>query len=152
MRKLKTGVSYLNVNYNSNESKRVVACHLKWGINLSRIPFFDMLNESVQFNQFLEKFSIEEWVNEDTFEHCLYVVSDTVGFAYCDPEDTFDLELGKKIALTRAQQSAFEDAIYFWDHCEKFMLEAANRFSVIAENCIDSYKSCKNHVQELIEA
>ena len=151
MRKLKTGVSYLDVKYNWNENKRVVACHLKWGINLDRVPFIDMLTGSVQFKNFLDKFNLEEWENYETGDVGLYAVSEVTGLAYCDPSDNFDIELGKKIALTRAQQGAFEEAEYFWNKCEDIMLEAANRFSVISENCVDSYTKCKNHVNELPE-
>ena len=151
MRKLKTGVSYLDVKYNWNENKRVVACHLKWGINLDRVPFIDMLTGSVQFKNFLDKFTLEEWENDETGDIGIYAVSEVTGLAYCDPSDNFDVELGKKIALTRAQQGAFEEASYFWNKCEDIMLEAANRFSVISENCVDSYIKCKEHVYELPE-
>ena len=151
MRKLKTGVSYLDVKYNWNENKRVVACHLKWGINLSRVPFIDMLSGSTRFKNFLNKFNIEEWENDETGDVSIYAVLELTGLAYCDPSDNFDVELGKKIALTRAQQGAFEDAEYFWNMCEDIMLEAANRFSAISENCVGSYTKCKDHVNELPE-
>lgn len=149
MRKLKTGVGYLDVKYNWNENKRVVACHLKWGINLDRIPFIDMLNGSARFNEFLQKYHLQEWFNEDNADINTYAVSEVTGFAYCDPSDNFDIDLGKKIALTRAQEGAFEDAQVFWNKCEEFMLEAANRFSVISENCNDSFNKCAEHVNEL---
>ena len=149
MRKLKTGVSYLNVKYNWNENKRIVACNLKWGINLNRVPFIDMLNGSIQFNNFLNKFNIESWENDETGDVDIYAVSEITGLAYCNPEDKFDISIGKKIALTRAQQGAFEDAENFWNKCEYAMLEAANRFSIISENCEDSYTKCKNHINEL---
>jgi hypothetical protein len=151
MRKLKTGVSYLNVKYNCNENKRVVACHLKWGINLNRVPFIEMLNGSVRFDEFLNNyFNLEEWENQETGDIDLYAVSELTGFADCDPRDNFDIELGKKIALTRAQEGAFEQAQVFWNKAEEVMLEAANRFSVISENCDDSHKKCKDHTKELI--
>ena len=149
MRKLKTGVGYLDVKYNWNENKRVVACHLKWGINLERIPFIDMLNGSVRFNEFLQKYHLQEWFNEDNADINTYAVSEVTGLAYCDPSDKFDIDLGKKIALTRAQEGAFADAQVFWNKCEEFMLEAANRFSVISENCNDSFNKCAEHVNEL---
>ena len=151
MRKLKTGVSYLDVKYNWNENKRVVACHLKYGINLDRVPFANMLMGSVQFKNFLDKFNLETWENDETGDVGDYAVSEVTGLAYCDPSDNFDVELGKKIALTRAQQGAFEEAEYFWNKCEYVMLEAANRFNVISENCVDSYIKCKNHINELPE-
>ena len=149
MRKLKTGVSYLDVKYNWNENKRIVACHLKYGINLDRVPFINMLSGSAQFKEFLNNFNIEKWFNDDNGEVGVYAVSEITGLAYCEPSDNFDIDLGKKIALTRAQQGAFEEATYFWDKCEYIMLEAANRFSVISENCVDSYMKCKDHVNEL---
>jgi len=149
MRKIKTGVSYLDVKYNWNEKKRTVACHLKWGINLDRMPFGDMIIDSARFETLLNDFKLEEWLNEETGETNVYAVSELTSFAYCDPEDKFDLTLGKKIALTRAQEGAFEDADYFWSYCEDIMLEAAERFSTISENCLDSYYKCRKHVSEL---
>ena len=149
MRKIKTGVSYLNVNYNWNEEKRVVACHLKFGINLDKVPFIDMLNGNEQFNEFLNSyFNIEEWQNNTTGEYINFAVTEVTGFAYCHEDDTFDLEIGKKIAETRAQEAAFEDAEYFWLKCEDIMLNVANRFSVLAEHCVESADNCHNHIND----
>jgi hypothetical protein len=150
MRKLKTGVCYLDVNYNVNTNKRAVACNLTFGINLNRIPFNDMLLGSVRFKEFLDNnFYIEDWLLGDNNEEGTYAVANIVGLSYCHPEDEFDAELGKKIALTRAQEGAFEQAQVFWNKAEEVMLEAANRFSVISENCDDSRIKCIEHTNEL---
>ena len=152
MRKIKTGVRYLNVNYNWNEQKRTVACHLTWGINLDRIPFGDMIIYSNRFETLLNDFRLEEWENEDTGEVNVYAVSEVTGLAYCDPEDTFDLDLGKKIALTRAQECAFAGADYFWNYCEDIMLEAASRYGSISENCLESRYKCRMHIAKLTDS
>ena len=53
-------------------------------------------------------------INGNTVYCMTYYAGKTIkGVAKCDPEDEFDITLGKKIALTRAQQGAFEDAEYF---------------------------------------
>jgi hypothetical protein len=109
-----------------------------------------MLMGSVRFKEFLNNnFNIEDWINEDNDEIGTYAVLEVTGLAYCNPSDNFDLELGKKIALTRAQSGAFDDAQMFWNKAEEVMLEAANRFSVISENCNDSINKCINHIKEL---
>lgn len=146
MRKLKTGVCYLNVNYNWNEDKRTVACHLKYGININRIPYIEMIEGYLQFSNGLDAMHIEEYENSDNGNIDPYIIGETVGLAYCDPDDTFDLELGKKIALTRAQSAAFKDASTFWINLEDIMLEAANRFNTIFENCVESENKCNDHL------
>ena len=67
MSRFKTGVRYLKVNYNVNKDKRVVACHLVWGINMSKIPYIDMLIESDVFkNIVLPQGNVSLYENDST--------------------------------------------------------------------------------------
>ena len=149
MARKKTGVRYLNVNYNVNENKRTVACVLTAGINLDRLAYREMLDGSDNFCRFMSKVNIESWENVDTGEINDFYTFQIVGFAVCDPDDKFDPELGKKIALTRAQQGAFDEAGGFYGFCEDCLLEAANRMAELRENTDCSYFSCKDHANEL---
>lgn len=150
MGKLKTGVTYLSKNYNVNEVKRLVACHLKFGINLDHMPYIGMLAKSKKFNHLLNCLDVEKW--EDKFGRSYnFVVLDTVGFAYCAPDDIFDGDLGKKIALTRAQSEAFKITTYFYNRCADILFEASQRYDILVDNCKESTHSCNNHIVELTE-
>ena len=69
MNRNKTGVRYLNVQYNVNPGKRVVACHLTFGLNLNRLPHIEMLKDNDEFIRLVEnEFRVEEskrLINED---------------------------------------------------------------------------------------
>ena len=61
MNRNKTGVRYLNVQYNVNPGKRVVACHLTFGLNLNRLPYIEMLKNNEEFINLIEReFRVEE--------------------------------------------------------------------------------------------
>ena len=151
MSRFKTGVRYLKVNYNVNKDKRVVACHLVWGINMSKIPYIDMLIESDVFkNIVLPQGNVSLYENDSTGKLEYYITIETVGFADCCPEDEFDTDLGKKIALTRAQRYAFTDAANFYNDCMNIMLNCGDRFSQLFDNCANANESCIDHIDKLI--
>lgn len=149
MNRKKTGVRYLFVNYNVNPIKNVVACHLKFGLNLKRMPYGPILecNDRI-YNLFNKEFQVEVWEDENG-DVSPYVTSEIVAFAYCAPEDNFDAELGKKVALTRAQSGAFDTAAYIYDIIQDELLVMANTFDVRAENCVESIQKCNDHVDDL---
>ena len=152
MNRNKTGVRYLNVQYNVNPGKRVVACHLTFGLNLNRIPFIEMLKDNDEFIKLVEKeFRVEDWAINDNEWYEPHVVTEIVAFADCAPEDEFDAELGKKIALTRAQAGAFDTAAYIYERIQDIFIKAANEIDVRFENCIDSIDKCNCHVETLVE-
>lgn len=152
MNRNKTGVRYLNVQYNVNPGKRVVACHLTFGLNLNRLPHIEMLKDNEEFIKLVEnEFRVEDWaINDDCFYEP-HVVTEVVAFADCAPEDEFDAELGKKIALTRAQAGAFDTAAYIYDKIQDIFINAANDIDVRFENCVESIDKCNNHVETLVD-
>lgn len=152
MARKKTGVRYLNVNYNVNENKRTVACVLTSGICLDNVPYIGMLIHCPEWNNVMKNARIESWINDETGKSNLYVVHEVVEFADCNPDDKFDASLGKKIALTRAQKESFKIASEFYAFAESCILNAAERMNALGENCDSSYKNCKNHVIELIDS
>jgi hypothetical protein len=152
MNRKKTGVRYLNVQYNVNPDKRVVACHLTFGLNLNRLPHIEMLKDNDEFIKLAEnEFHVECWtINDDSFCEP-HVVTDIIAFADCAPDDEFDAELGKKIALTRAQAGAFDTAAYIYEKIQDIFIKAANDIDIRYENCVESIEKCNNHVDELID-
>jgi len=147
MNRKKTGVRYLNVQYNVNPVKRVVACHLTFGLSLYRFPHIEMLKDN---DEFIKEFKIEHWqINDDIYEP--HIVTEIVAFAYCNPNDKFDENLGKKIALTRAQQAAFGTAAYIYERAQDCLAKAINDICIKYDNCVESFAKCNNHVDELIE-
>lgn len=152
MNRNKTGVRYLNVQYNVNPGKRVVACHLTFGLNLNRLPYIEMLKDNEEFINLVEReFRVEEWAIDDDFFYEPHVVTEVVAFADCAPEDEFDEVLGKKIALTRAQSGAFDTVAYIYERIQDIFLKAANEIDIRLENCIESIDKCNKHVDTLIE-
>lgn len=152
MNRNKTGVRYLNVQYNVNPGKRVVACHLTFGLNLNRLPYIEMLKDNEEFINLVEReFRVEEWAIDDDFFYEPHVVTEVVAFADCAPEDEFDEVLGKKIALTRAQAGAFDTAAYIYERIQCIFLKAANEIDIRLENSIESIDKCNKHVDTLIE-
>ena len=152
MNRNKTGVRYLNVQYNVNPGKRVVACHLTFGLNLNRLPYIEMLKDNEEFINLVEReFRVEEWTINDDLLYEPHVVTEVVAFADCAPEDEFDETLGKKIALTRAQSGAFDTAAYIYERIQDIFLKAANEIDIRLENTIESIDKCNKHVDTLIE-
>lgn len=152
MNRNKTGVRYLNVQYNVNPGKRVVACHLTFGLNLNRLPYIEMLKDNEEFINLIEReFRVEEWTISDDLLYEPHVVTEVVAFADCAPEDEFDEVLGKKIALTRAQSGAFDTAAYIYERIQDIFLKAANEIDIRLENTIESIDKCNKHVDTLIE-
>jgi hypothetical protein len=152
MNRNKTGVRYLNVQYNVNPGKRLFACHLTFGLNLNRLPYIEMLKDNEEFINLVEReFRVEEWAIDDDFFYEPHVVTEVVAFADCAPEDEFDEVLGKKIALTRAQSGAFDTAAYIYERIQDIFLKAANEIDIRLENSIESIDKCNKHVDTLIE-
>ena len=151
MNRKKTGVRYLKVNYNVNPKKNVITCHLIFGLNLTRMPFIEMLIQNERINDLFNKEFKINWYQDENEEVNPYVTSEIVAFAYCAPEDKFDAELGKKIALTRAQAGAFDTAAYIYEKIQDIFIKAANEIDVRFENCIDSIDKCNCHVETLVE-
>ena len=149
MNRKKTGVRYLNVSYNVNSKKNVVTCNLQFGLNLSRMPFIDMLVENDRiYKLFNKEFSVE-WFEDENGDYNPYVTTRIIAFSYCSPDDNFDAELGKKIALTRAQSGAFDTAAYIYDVIQSELLKVANEYDLRSENCVESIQKCNDHVDSL---
>lgn len=149
MNRKKTGVRYLNTNYGIKNGR--TACYLKFGICLENIPYIDMLTNCDEFNRFLNENELEYWsVTDEADNYQLHIIGECVGYTYCSPEDNFDESLGKKIALTRAQETAFDMVKEFYGYIENIFLNAANEFDVLGENSYTAKVKCNDHINKLI--
>lgn len=152
MNRKKTGVRYLNVHYNVNPGKRVVACHLTFGLCLNNIPHIEMLKDNDEFNKLIfEEFRVEDWSIDEYNLFEPHVVCEIVGFADCAPEDEFNEEIGKKIASTRAQIGAFDTAAYIYERIQNIFINAANDIDIRLENCVLSIDNCDNHINDILD-
>jgi len=75
------------------------------------------------------------------------IVIHTRGKAVCMPTDTFDYEVGRRLAYTRAQKAAFNMAAQIYS--DMFVRFAEDLHNVI-ENCISSAVGCDFHTYEIM--
>ena len=71
--------------------------------------------------------------------------------ARCNPNDTFDEAMGKKIAESRAKAKAFKIAKNVWSCIAKNLTEKANIANVMTNKYTLMETKEKKHVRELIE-
>lgn len=151
---MKTNVTYLNKAYNINPDKGVVFCMLDFMIDLNKIPGIEMLVHNDDFVQYMNKIT-DEYKGFATFEYlnCLddfgRIYIRTTGIAKCSPNDNFDEELGKKIALTRTQKKAFQIAKDFYWNIFSILMKDVNNIVRLGVNCDSSAYICKAHEYKL---
>ena len=71
--------------------------------------------------------------------------------ARCNPNDTFDETIGKRIAESKAKTKAFKIAKNVWSCIAKGLTEKANIANTMAKNCAAMEEIESNHVKELSE-
>lgn len=71
--------------------------------------------------------------------------------ARCNPEDTFDEVIGKRIAESRAKAKAFKTATNVWLCITKGLKEQANIAGTMAAHCELVRKAEVEHVEKLSE-
>lgn len=147
MSRKKTGIRYLDVCYNVNPSKNVVVCHLTCGINLFRLPNVNVINDLYVFDDINAR--IETWEDENG-NAAPYIVFEVNAFAYCSPEDEFNEEIGKKLALTRAQAHAFSIGTDFYEYIFRKIYDLLETYNRLWSNCSLSYVNCLTHSDDII--
>lgn len=75
------------------------------------------------------------------------IVIHTRGKAVCLPTDTFDYEVGRRLAYTRAQRAAFNMAAQIYS---EMFVRFAEDFHNVIENCISSAVGCDFHTYEIM--
>ena len=71
--------------------------------------------------------------------------------ARCNPNDTFDEVIGKRIAESKAKTKAFKIAKNVWNCIAKGLTKRANIANTMAKNCAAMEEIESNHVKELSE-
>ena len=151
---MKTNVTYLNKAYNINPDKGTVFCMLDFMIDLNKIPGIKMLVHNDNFVLFMNKIT-DEYKGFATFEYrdCLddfgRILVRTTDIAKCSPNDNFDEELGKKIALTRTQKKAFQIAKDFYWNIFSILMKDVDNIVRLGVNCDSSAYICKAHEYKL---
>lgn len=75
------------------------------------------------------------------------LVIHTRGTAVCLPTDTYDYEVGRRLAYTRAQKVAFRKAAAIYaEMFDRF----AEDFSNVVNNCMSSAVGCEYHTYEIM--
>lgn len=141
---MKTNVHYVDTHYFINYEKKTVVCKLTCQIPLAVIKHPEAVMKLPRTNAFITSHKI---VEDQKVGAVLFTV---ISKAKCATEDAFDKELGKKIALTRAQAKAFTKASNFYGTLLKLINEELcdNLFD-LESNCYNSATTCYEHAYEL---
>lgn len=151
----KTNLTYVKKSYGVNPKKKFVKCVLDYEINLDKIPGIQTLAQMPEFENFINNlvyvYNIPCYDTDVEGFHsdCGVLVFTTEAVAQCAPGDEFNEDLGRKLALTRAQKQAFQTARGFYS--ELFSL-VDNEFAGLVDLIYGSDMSadkCKVHEHEL---
>ena len=143
---MKTNIDYIGKKYFVNKRNNTVCCILNFKISLRKLPIMNLLFFTNWFHNWLVNYVGEDNIDEGDFS----ITFSTIGLAKCAPGDKFNESLGKKIALTRAQQEAFMQSKEFYTMMYKCIHNISLDYLTLASNSDIANKDCKNHVIELI--
>lgn len=132
---MKNRVKITKANYIVNPEKKVVVCVLECDMQLQKHPAWNEIYPCM-------------WAN-------LPLVSGSGTFkvraiARCNEEDTFNEEVGKRIAESRAKGKAFVTAAKVYKEIEKYFLNCAALVNESVEACEQTVKVEEAHVELLI--
>ena len=97
---------------------------LTFRIKLSKLPEYDILCDFEPLKKYINTL---DYRIDDIFDEYIYWT--VRGKSVCSTNDTFDEELGKHIALTRAQKKAFKTVSKFY----------VNVWNIIKDNLLYKY-------------
>lgn len=133
---MKSNLKIEKIDYHVNEEKRTVACILICNMQLRKHPAFEMHF----YSQWRKRMPKVDCNGE-------FTVSAT---AKCSEDDTFDVEVGKRIAESRAKQKAFKIAGRVYVEVFNEVVRAARLISLSIDACVNAYEVEQNHIEELI--
>lgn len=125
------------IDYRVNEEGRTVACTLTCNMQLRKHPAFDMYF----FYQWKKKMPKVNYYGE-------FTVSAT---AKCNEEDVFDVEVGKRIAESRAKQKAFGIARKVYVEVFNEVVAAVGLIRLSIDACTNAFEVEQKHIEELID-
>lgn len=147
-----TKVRYIKTNIGTRNDR--TTCYLKFGISLEKLPFGNLLETLDEFNSIIKDFNIETYEMSNEFGDVWYedfIVGESLGYAYRNSADNNDPVIGERIAMTRAQQAAYERVTKLYDDIQKIFLNYANKYDELAENTNSAMISCKEHINDIVK-
>lgn len=146
----KTNVKYVHKSFRVNKEERVVTCTLDYEVNLDKVPGFRYLVDIDGVGDFLNRliyqYGVKHISDDSVYGSLRFRVQD---IAFCSDEDEFDVDLGKKLALTRAQKLAFRNTKYFYRDLMNIVISLFGGLDVLGTNCEFCEYDCHNHEFEL---
>lgn len=132
---MRNRVKITKASYIVNPEKKVVVCVLECDMQLCKHPVWEDIYPNMWDNLPLV-------ASNDTFK--------VRAIARCNEEDTFDEEVGKRIAESRAKGKAFATAAKVYKEIEKYFLNCAALVNESVEACEQTVKVEEAHVELLI--
>ena len=147
-----TKVRYIKTNIGTRDDR--TTCYLKFGISLEKLPFGNLLEALDGFDSIIKDFNIETCELSNEFGDVWYedfIVGESLGYAYRNPDDNNDPVIGERIAMTRAQQAAYERVTKLYDDIQGLFINYANKYDELAENTNSAMISCKEHINDIVK-
>lgn len=120
----------ISIKYNINEEKKVVTCISEYSIG-------NLHNNLTTGHCSLELSKAIKLFGNNSIRKSSFIRFTVIGIARCNPEDIFDIELGKKIAESRASIKAFK---FYSEYIRQCSLNI-NRLYTHLDSISDKYKS-----------
>ncbi len=153
---MKTNVVYTSKVFGVSEKNKTVKCVLTYEVNLDKIPGMSVMMELNDVRDYLDSLLCEKSASISDIDSYWRVSENGVlsfkaeGFAACSPSDEFDEELGKKIALTRAQRKAFDKMAVMYSTLYDIVYNAlCERLDGLEFGCTEAFAKCSEHIEEL---
>ena len=127
-----------------DEEKRTIACVLE--------DTADMFNLYVEDKLLISYWAFKTVKESNKFNAALEMPNRFVGIARCAPEDTWDKELGKKIAYLRLREkvyrSFFNKARYYIDTLDNYLERSAIEINRMGEKLDREMESRNQYIAE----
>lgn len=134
---MKTKVKVINEKYVVDSKNRIVVCILTCNVPVDRI------NDNLGIYTYPWKKQLPKVNGLATFR--------VKGIAKCNPDDTFDEVLGKRIAQSRAKEKSYGIAAIIWSSMARYLMNITNQCFNLSNNCIAEYTKEKEHIKKLTE-
>ena len=143
------GIKMKDCRFYVDETARTVVCVIPHTVTM----VLDFISEHFQWGDIDAYDAINRWGNERFF-NSLKMPHSFMGKATCAPEDEWDVELGKKIAFSRAKDKCYKS---FFKRANTFvqtvdrrlgdMIEMFNDFGLKLEN---KREALQNQIDEVL--